>query len=31
MKLWDKGHGLDKEIEQFPGGNDYMLEKKLVK
>src|SRR3990167_3350132 len=31
MKLWQKGHDLDKEIEQFTVGNDYMLDKKLVK
>lgn len=30
MKLWDKGHTLDKEIEQFTVGNDYELDKRLV-
>ena len=31
MKLWDKGQGLKKEIEKFTVGNDYLLDKKLVK
>ncbi len=30
MKLWQKGHGLDKEIEAFTVGNDYELDKKLI-
>lgn len=31
MKIWDKGTGLNKEIEAFTVGNDYLLDKKLVK
>jgi argininosuccinate lyase len=30
-KLWDKGIGLNKEIEKFTVGNDYILDQKLVK
>lgn len=30
-KLWDKGYDTDKEIEQFTVGNDYSLDKALVK
>lgn len=30
-KLWDKGHGISKQIESFTVGNDYMLDQKLVK
>ena len=31
MKIWDKGVNLKKEIESFTVGNDYLLDKKLVK
>ncbi|MBI2665476.1 argininosuccinate lyase [Candidatus Woesearchaeota archaeon] len=31
MKTWDKGINQKKEIEQFTVGNDYILDKKLVK
>jgi len=31
MKIWDKGINLKKEIEKFTVGNDYLLDKKLVK
>jgi argininosuccinate lyase len=31
MKLWEKGQKLNKEIEKFTVGNDYLLDKKLVK
>lgn len=31
MKLWEKGYSLNKEIEEFTVGNDYLLDKKLVK
>ena len=31
MKLWDKGIGLKKEVEKFTVGNDYLLDKNLVK
>lgn len=31
MKLWDKGQKLNKEIEKFTVGNDYILDQKLVK
>ncbi len=30
-KLWDKGYVLDKEIEQFTVGEDYVLDMNLVK
>src|SRR5271157_5740603 len=30
-KLWDKGYSVDKEIEEFTVGNDYLLDMKLVK
>ncbi len=31
MKLWKKNYKLDKEIEKFTVGNDYLLDKNLVK
>ena len=31
MKLWQKGYSLNKEIEKFTVGNDYLLDKNLVK
>jgi len=31
MKLWDKGTKIDTAVEQFTTGNDYVLDKKLVK
>lgn len=30
-KLWNKGHSADKGIERFTVGNDYLLDRKLVK
>ena len=31
MKLWDKGYSLNLEIEKFTVGNDYLLDKNLIK
>ena len=31
MKLWQKGYALNKEIEKFTVGNDFMLDKNLLK
>ncbi|OGR64194.1 MAG: argininosuccinate lyase [Elusimicrobia bacterium GWB2_63_22] len=31
MKLWDKGGGLNKDIESFTVGDDYVLDRRLVK
>ncbi|MCK5333411.1 MAG: argininosuccinate lyase, partial [Candidatus Aenigmarchaeota archaeon] len=31
MKLWDKGYALDKKIEAFTVGKDYVLDQRLVK
>ena len=31
MKLWQKDYELNKEIEKFTVGNDFLLDKKLVK
>jgi len=31
MKLWDKGLHLNKQIEKFTIGNDYLLDQKLLK
>ena len=31
MKLWGKGYKLNKKIEDFTVGNDYLLDQKLVK
>ena len=31
MKLWQKNYSLDKEIEKFTVGNDYLTDKALVK
>jgi argininosuccinate lyase len=31
MKLWKKNYELNKKIEEFTVGNDYLLDKKLVK
>lgn len=31
MKIWNKGINLKKEIEEFTVGNDYLLDKRLVK
>ena len=31
MKLWQKGYELDKQVEQFTVGDDYLLDQKLVK
>lgn len=31
MKLWDKGYNLNKKIEKFTVGNDFLLDQKLVK
>ncbi len=31
MKLWQKNYNVDKEIEKFTVGNDFLLDKKLVK
>ena len=31
MKLWDKGYALDKKIETFTVGKDYVLDQRLVK
>ena len=31
MKLWDKVYNLNKEIEKFTVGNDYLLDQNLVK
>ncbi len=31
MKLWDKGHSLNKEIEKFTVGNDFFIDQNLVK
>jgi argininosuccinate lyase len=30
MKLWKKDYNLNKEIEKFTVGNDFLLDKKLV-
>ena len=30
-KLWDKGYNINKEIEKFTVGDDYLLDQKLVK
>ena len=30
-KLWDKGNNINKEIEEFTVGNDYKLDKELIK
>jgi len=30
MKLWDKGYNLNKEIEEYTVGNDYLLDKNLI-
>ncbi|HEC93457.1 MAG TPA: argininosuccinate lyase, partial [Candidatus Atribacteria bacterium] len=30
-KLWEKDYKLNKQIEDFTVGNDYMLDRKLVK
>ena len=31
MKLWQKEYDLNKKIEKFSVGNDYLLDKRLVK
>ncbi len=31
MKLWEKGYKLDKQVEDFTVGKDYLLDQKLVK
>jgi argininosuccinate lyase len=31
MKLWQKGYKLNKQIEEFTVGNDYILDQKLIK
>jgi len=31
MKLWEKGYGLNKKIEEFTVGEDYIIDQKLVK
>jgi len=31
MKLWQKDYKLNKEIEKFTVGNDFLLDKELVK
>ncbi|MBD3289284.1 argininosuccinate lyase [candidate division KSB1 bacterium] len=31
MKLWDRGHNIDKQVLDFTVGDDYILDKKLVK
>ena len=31
MKLWQKKYQLDKEIEKFTVGNDYLLDQELLK
>ena len=31
MKLWDKGYELNREIESFTVGDDYLLDRRLVK
>ena len=31
MKLWEKKHKLNKQIEEFTVGNDYLLDQRLVK
>ncbi len=31
MKLWDKGYSLNKDIEKFTVGNDFLLDKALIK
>lgn len=31
MKLWDKGYTVDKAVEEFTTGNDYLLDMKLLK
>jgi argininosuccinate lyase len=31
MKLWQKKYGLNKQIDQYTVGNDYILDKKLIK
>ena len=31
MKLWEKGYALNKQIENFTVGNDYILDQKLLK
>ncbi len=31
MKLWEKGYPLDKQVEDFTVGNDYLLDQKLVR
>lgn len=30
MKIWDKGYGLDEEVEAFTVGDDHVLDKRLV-
>ncbi|HOW90543.1 MAG TPA: lyase family protein, partial [Elusimicrobiales bacterium] len=30
MKLWDKGYELDREIESYTVGDDYLLDRRLV-
>ena len=29
-KLWDKGYAVDKEVEAFTTGDDYLLDRELV-
>ena len=31
VKLWDKGYTVNKKIEEYTVGNDYLLDKRLVK
>jgi len=31
MKLWDKGYPLEKQVEDFTVGDDYLLDRKLVR
>jgi argininosuccinate lyase len=31
MKLWDKGYQLDKQVERYTVGDDYLLDRALVK
>ena len=30
MKLWDKGYDLNREVEKFTVGDDYIIDQKLL-
>jgi argininosuccinate lyase len=31
MKLWDKGYRLDRDVERYTVGDDYLLDRALLK